>query len=140
MDHYKVSDHGHLYSSFGKPQPDTMYAGGCIFIDHTTGHVHIMHLVNFTTTKTIHAKQLSEKHMLDLGMTTTRTCYFEPRGTTPATGRTSSSRTTTDCSRPFPCTSRTNSSLFHPPLLCNVGVMMEPRCRIQSNCKFCCFH
>ena len=41
-----------------------MFSGGCIFVDHATGHVQVEHLVSFTTTETILAKQ----HMLDLGI------------------------------------------------------------------------
>ena len=38
-------------------QPDITYSGGCIFVDHAMGFTHVEHLINFTTTETIHAKQ-----------------------------------------------------------------------------------
>ena len=34
MDHFKVTDHGRLYTSTGKTHPNMMYSGGCIFVDH----------------------------------------------------------------------------------------------------------
>ena len=46
-----------------------MFSGGCIFIDHATGYIHIEHLINFTTNETILAKHCNEKHMLDMGIT-----------------------------------------------------------------------
>ena len=57
MDHFKVTQPGHLYTSMGKTQPDMMYSGGCIFVDHATGFTHAEHLINFTTMDTIHPKQ-----------------------------------------------------------------------------------
>ena len=52
----------------GKTHPDMMYAGGCIFVDHAMGFVHIEYLINFTATETINAKQQFEKKMLDMGV------------------------------------------------------------------------
>ena len=45
-----------------------IYAGDCIFVDHTTGFVHIEHMINFTATETIQAKCHFEKKMLDMGI------------------------------------------------------------------------
>ena len=45
-----------------------MYAGGCIFVDHATGDVHVEHLLNFTTTETLQAKARYEKCMADMGV------------------------------------------------------------------------
>ena len=68
MDHSKVTTKGCLYSSMGKTHDDQTFSGGCIFVDHATGHDHVEHLVNFTTTETILAKHCYEKHMLDMGI------------------------------------------------------------------------
>ena len=57
MDHCKVTLPDHLYTSMGKTQPDMTYSGGCIFVDHAMGFTHVEHLINFTTTELIHAKQ-----------------------------------------------------------------------------------
>ena len=45
-----------------------MYAGGCIFVDHAIGDVHVEHLLNFTTTETLQAKARYEKRMADMGV------------------------------------------------------------------------
>ena len=69
MDHFVVKQKGRLYTSKGQSHQDSMYSGGCIFVDHATGDIHIEHLVNFTATETIAAKQRYEKRMFDLGIT-----------------------------------------------------------------------
>ena len=69
MDHFVLKQKGRLYSSRGQSHPDSMYSGGCIFVDHATGDIHIEHLVNFTATETIAAKQRYKKRMCDLGIT-----------------------------------------------------------------------
>ena len=68
MDHFMVTECGHLYTSMGKTTSDLMYAGGCIFVDHATGDVHVEHLLNFTTTETLQAKAQYEKCMADMGV------------------------------------------------------------------------
>ena len=57
MNHCKVTEKGCLYTSFEKTHPDMMYSGGCIFINHTMGYIHVEHLINFTSTETIQAKR-----------------------------------------------------------------------------------
>ena len=68
MDHFKVTNHGRLYTSRGKTHPNMMYSGGCIFVDHAMGFVHIEHMINFTATQTIQAKSRFEMKMLDMGV------------------------------------------------------------------------
>ena len=69
MDHFKVPDCGRLYTSMGKTHPDTMYSGGCIFVNHATSFVHIEHLVNLTAIKTIQANKCCfEESIVDLGV------------------------------------------------------------------------
>ena len=69
MDHFTVTEHGHLYTSMGKTTSDLMYAGGCIFVDHATGDVHVEHMLNFTTTETLQAKPRYKKCMAGMGVT-----------------------------------------------------------------------
>ena len=69
MDHFTVTERGCLYTSMGKTTSDLMYVGGCIFVDHATGDVHVEHLLNFTTTETPKAKARYEKSMADMGVT-----------------------------------------------------------------------
>ena len=64
-----VTEHGCLYTSMGKTTSDLMYAGGCIFVDHATGDVHVENLLNFTTTETLQAKARYKKRMADMGVT-----------------------------------------------------------------------
>jgi hypothetical protein len=34
---------GRLYESFGKSKADKMHMGGCVFVNHASGHVHVEH-------------------------------------------------------------------------------------------------
>ena len=68
MDHFTVTERGRLYTSMGKTTSDLMYAGGCIFVNHATGDVHVEHLLDFTTTETLQAKARYKKHMADMGV------------------------------------------------------------------------
>ena len=68
MDHFNVTEKGHLYTSLRKTNPNMIYSGGCIFVDHATGFVHIEHLINFTTSETIQAEQCFEKKIMDMGL------------------------------------------------------------------------
>ena len=45
VDHFYATHKGRLYESFGKSKADKMYMGGCIFVDHASGHVHVEHEV-----------------------------------------------------------------------------------------------
>ena len=67
MDHFKVTNNGRLYTSRGKTHPNMMYSGGCIFVYHAMGFVHIEHMIKFTAMETIQAKRRFEKKMLDMG-------------------------------------------------------------------------
>ena len=69
MAHFMVTERGRLYTSMGKTTSDLMYAGSCIFVDHATGDVHVEHLLNFTTTETLQAKDRYKKRMADMGVT-----------------------------------------------------------------------
>ena len=68
MDHFKVTNHGRLYTSRGKTHPNMMYSGGHIFVDHAMGFIHIKLMINITTVETIQAKRRFEKIVLDMGV------------------------------------------------------------------------
>ena len=68
MDHFNVTDRGRLYTLIGKTHPNMMYSGGCIFVYHPMGFVHIEHMIDFTAMATIQAKRRFEKKMLDMGV------------------------------------------------------------------------
>jgi hypothetical protein len=69
VDHFQSSAKGRLYESFGKTSEDKMYSGGCIFVDHATGYIHVEHQVSWSAAETIAAKHRYERHMLDMGVT-----------------------------------------------------------------------
>ena len=69
MDHFTVTECVRLYTSMGKTTSDLMYAGGCIFVNHATGDVHVEHLLNFTATETLQVKARYKKCMADMGVT-----------------------------------------------------------------------
>jgi hypothetical protein len=41
VDHFVCSTRGCLFMSKGKTSENEMYCGGCIFVDHATGHLHV---------------------------------------------------------------------------------------------------
>jgi hypothetical protein len=68
VDHFVCSNKGRLLESRGKTSADQMNSGGCIFVDHATGYVHVEHQVKLTTHETISAKQRFEDHSNDYGV------------------------------------------------------------------------
>ena len=68
VDHFVCSNKGRLLESRGKTSEDHMHSGGCIFIDHATGYVHVEHQVKLTTHETLFAKQRFENHSHDYGV------------------------------------------------------------------------
>lgn len=60
VDHFESRLPGQTFDSYGKPSSST-YKGGCIFVDHSSGYVHVEHQVGFTAVEMIQAKQTFEK-------------------------------------------------------------------------------
>jgi hypothetical protein len=79
IDHFKCSAKGRLYESKGKTPDDLMYTGGCIFVDHCSGYIHVEHQVLLTAGETIAAKHRYERLMLQMGVTVTS--YQSDNGT-----------------------------------------------------------
>ena len=52
MDNFKVTEQDCLYPAMGKTHEENMFSGGCIFVDHAAGYIHIEHLINVTTNET----------------------------------------------------------------------------------------
>ena len=69
MDHFIVSTPGRLFSSRGSEPPDKMYKGGVIFVDHATGFVFIVPVVNFTAGEALRAKREFELELASMGVT-----------------------------------------------------------------------
>ena len=60
VDHFESRLKGRTFDSFGKATSD-QYIGGCIFVDHASGFVHVEFQLGFSTIETIHAKQNLKK-------------------------------------------------------------------------------
>ena len=69
MDHFIVTSPGRLFSSRGSESYDRRYKGGVIFVDHASGHIQAVPVVNFTAGEAIRAKREYEAEMATLGIT-----------------------------------------------------------------------
>jgi transposase InsO family protein len=68
VDHFVCSTKGRLFGSRGKTNQDTMYCGGCIFVDHASSYVHVEFQSHLTTHETLKAKENYELLARDLGI------------------------------------------------------------------------
>ena len=64
VDHFESCLLGRTFDSFGEASSDT-FKGGCIFVDHSTGFLHVEHQLGFSAVETIWAKQSFEQMALD---------------------------------------------------------------------------
>lgn len=55
-DHFESRLKGRTYTSYGKTTSD-QFVGGCIFVDHMSGYIHVEHQLGFSSNETIRAKQ-----------------------------------------------------------------------------------
>ena len=69
VDHFVCSTKGRLYSSKGKTADKDMYCGGCLFVDHASGYIHVEHQVAFNAAQTLLSKHRFERHCQDMGAT-----------------------------------------------------------------------
>ena len=68
VDHFESRVLGRTLDSYGKAS-SSQYKGGCIFVDHGSGNLHVEHQLGFSAIETIRAKQNYEKMSLDSGVT-----------------------------------------------------------------------
>ncbi len=68
VDHFVCSTKGRLFGSRGKTNHNTMFCGGCIFVDHSSGHVHVELQAHLTTHETLKAKENYELLCRDIGL------------------------------------------------------------------------
>ena len=68
VDHFICSTKGRLFTSRGKSLDKDMYLGGCIFVDHASGHVHVEFQTTTTTHQTLEAKSRYEAMARDVGV------------------------------------------------------------------------
>ena len=67
VDHFESRLLGRTFDSYGKTSSD-QYKGGCIFVDHGSGYLHVEHQLGFSAIETIRAKQNFEKLALEHGV------------------------------------------------------------------------
>jgi hypothetical protein len=68
VDHFVATTKGRLFTSAGKTKSDDTYTGGCLFVDHATGYVHVEHQVSSTSHETLKAKNKFELMCRDFGV------------------------------------------------------------------------
>jgi GAG-pre-integrase domain len=68
VDHFVCKTRGRLFTSRGKTVPSEMYAGGCVFVDHFSGMIHVELQKNLNTHETLDAKNKFEAMALDYGV------------------------------------------------------------------------
>jgi hypothetical protein len=68
LDHFVCSTKGRLFGTRGKPNQDTMFCGGCIFVDHASNYVHVEFQAHLTTHETLKPKEKYELMSRDLGI------------------------------------------------------------------------
>ena len=68
MDHFICSVKGRLYDSFGKTRDAEKYTGGCIFVDHLSGYIHVEHKVSINISESIKSKLKFEQAAYDMGV------------------------------------------------------------------------
>ena len=68
VDHFYATHKGRLYESFGRSKADKMYMGGCIFVDHASGYIHVEHQVGLNSHETLKAKRAYEKECYEMGV------------------------------------------------------------------------
>ena len=67
VDHFESRLKGRTLQSRGRTTSD-QYVGGCIFVDHMSGYIHVEPQLGFSSSETIRAKQNFEKLSLDHGV------------------------------------------------------------------------
>ena len=68
VDHFICSTKGRLFTSRGRTKDSNLYCGGCIFVDHASGHVHVELQPSLHSHATIAAKEAYEAYCRDLGV------------------------------------------------------------------------
>ena len=67
VDHFESRILWRTRDSYGEPSSD-QYKGGCIFVDHGTGYLHVEHQLRFSAVETIRAKQSYENMDFEHGV------------------------------------------------------------------------
>ena len=67
VDHFESRLKGRTLTSYGRDSSDK-YVGGCIFVDHMSGYIHVEPQLGFSGSETIRAKQNYERMALNHGL------------------------------------------------------------------------
>ena len=67
VDHFESRLLGRKFDSYGKASSST-YKGGCIFVDHCSGYMHVEHQLGFSAVESVRAKQAYEQMALHHGV------------------------------------------------------------------------
>jgi Reverse transcriptase (RNA-dependent DNA polymerase)/Zinc knuckle len=68
VDHFVCKVKGRLFTSKGKTDESLMYSGGCVFVDHYSGMIHVELQQNLNTHETLKAKEKFESMARDSGV------------------------------------------------------------------------
>ena len=68
VDHFVCSTKGRLFKSRGKTDPKDMYCGGCSFVDHASGYIHIAFQSSLNSHQTLQTKEQYEELCRDHGI------------------------------------------------------------------------
>jgi len=68
VDHFVCSTTGRLFESRGRTSESEMYCGGCMFVDHATGYLHVEFQRYLNTHETLIAKEKFELMCRDHGV------------------------------------------------------------------------
>ena len=69
VDHFVCSTKGRLFTSRGKTSAlERLYCGGCLFVDHASGYVHVEHQTSMSSHDTMRAKEGFELLCRDYGI------------------------------------------------------------------------
>ena len=80
VDHFVCSTKGRLFSGFNKGnQEGKLYCGGCIFMDHSSGFIHIEFQTSLSSHETLRGKANFENACQDFGVIITK--YISDNGT-----------------------------------------------------------
>lgn len=68
VDHFICSSKGRLFTGRGKAPDHQLYSGGCIFVDHATGYVHVEFQKSLSSHATLESKARFEETCRDFGV------------------------------------------------------------------------
>ena len=58
VDPFRSALHVRLYNSKGRTDAKDVFNGGCIFVDHASGYIQVLHQVTFNANDTVNSKLL----------------------------------------------------------------------------------